>query len=70
MPGNAITRTNGADVLEIYDERVGAGGAENARIASAAALKKAVADAQSGVANLIASTSGAPTTASQLNVYG
>jgi hypothetical protein len=64
MPINAISQASGADLLSLYSQSVGEGGAPVAVAASTAALKSAIAEAKMSESALVGGDTG-----SQLNVY-
>ena len=68
MSINGISQASGADVLALYGQGAG-GAAANTSNASAAMLKTAIALAQNSEAQLVAQSSAAEVTGTQLNVY-
>jgi len=66
MSVNAISQASGADLLNLYSQSVGQGGATTPVDATAALLKTALAEAQMSEAELL----GGSVVGSQLDVYG
>lgn len=66
MSLSAITKANGADLLNLYAQSVGQAPANTAVSASAQVLKKALAEAQLSASEIL---SGDSADASQINVF-
>ena len=69
MSINAISQANGADLLNLYSQSVGQGGASTAVDAGVNVLKKALAQAQLSASEVLAGGGSDATSGKQINLY-